>query len=162
MTDALYNFIKRRAIYKQGFIDLKPVILHPIGMRLVGEWVDQMMLLHAPHARALGGMVSGAIPVAVATAALSMRDMFPFYVRKDPNGKPNPWIEGLANYQGSVVIVDDIVRSGNTMLKAAKRVTDAGFKIDLLLSLVGPGDIEISDRLMRTAKYVYLLRSTEC
>ncbi|MFW6105935.1 MAG: orotate phosphoribosyltransferase, partial [Desulfovermiculus sp.] len=62
-----------------------------------------------------------------------------FIVRKNPKGHgTNKYLEGLANIpQGAnVAIIEDVVTSGGSVLKACLRTTEAGLHITQVLTVL--------------------------
>jgi len=91
---------------------------------------------------AIGGMDMGATPI-VAALALALyqrgRPLPAFVVRKDvkAHGTRKP-IEGIlpATRPGRVVILDDVVTSGESILKAIDAVREAGHEVILAISIL--------------------------
>ena len=62
-----------------------------------------------------------------------------FIVRKEPKGHgTGQWIEGRKNLRegADVAVVEDVVTTGGSMLKAIERVTAEGFNVARVLTLV--------------------------
>lgn len=76
----------------------------------------------------VGGLTMGADPLAVATCmrawARGFTNLHPFYVRKEPKKHgTEQWIEGPAFEEGTrVIIVEDVITTGGSALKAIQRV----------------------------------------
>ena len=119
--------------------DGKKVTLHPAGAYLVGKAIFD--IVSHLNLDAIGGLEMGAIPVATAVALVSAQEGKPipaFIVRKNPkeHGTRNE-IEGFVPPGGSrVVIVDDVVTSGESILKAIKAVEQRGGKVVRVITLV--------------------------
>jgi orotate phosphoribosyltransferase len=119
--------------------DGKKVTLHPDGAYLVGKAIFD--LVADLNIDAIGGLEVGAIPVATAVALVSAQERKPipaFIVRKNPKeyGTRNE-IEGFVSPDGSrVVIVDDVVTSGDSIQKAIKAVEQRGGKVVRIITLV--------------------------
>jgi orotate phosphoribosyltransferase len=77
--------------------------------------------------RAVGGLTMGADPIASAVATVSWtlgRPIEAFYIRKEPKGHgTGQWIEGRRTIpDGSrVIVIEDVVTSGGSALKAIER-----------------------------------------
>ncbi|MBN2360961.1 MAG: orotate phosphoribosyltransferase [Deltaproteobacteria bacterium] len=137
---------KRSSVY----IDCRQTTLSARGHALVGELLlDQIRGAESagqgPFA-ALGGVELGAVPIASAVACASNSQpprLDTFVVRRQTkdHGTAAP-IEGIgALPNGSnVVLVEDVVTSGNSLLRALDVVQAAGFRAGLALALVDRGE----------------------
>ncbi len=89
---------------------------------------------------AIGGPAEGAIPISAAVAYHSHQASEPietFYVRKEPKGHGlRKWVEGHNNEGSRVVIVDDVVTTGSSTLKAIQAAQDQGFHVVKVIVLV--------------------------
>ena len=90
---------------------------------------------------AVGGLTLGADPLVsgVAMAACSYdREINALIVRKEPKGHgTQAWIEGPMPPEGSkVTVLEDVVTSGGSAIKAAQKLRDAGYVIDHVVSIV--------------------------
>lgn len=108
------------------------------GMELVGQRVYQ--LIEPLGADAIGGLMSGADAIAYPTAMTAHnkgKNLNVFRVRKTPKehgmGKT---IEGPVKRGDRVVIVDDVVTTGDSTLKAIKAAQEAGLTILKVIILV--------------------------
>jgi len=118
--------------------DGKKVTLHPAGAYLVGKAIFD--IVSHLNLDAIGGLEMGAIPVATAVALVSAQEGKPipaFIVRKNPkeHGTRNE-IEGFVPDGSRVVIVDDVITSGESILKAIKAVEQRGCKVVRVITLV--------------------------
>jgi len=114
------------------YFDGKQTTLHPEGATLVGELMYSEIQRHFPQAEGVGGPTLGADPIAIALAMVSQRKGFPlftFIVRKEPKGHGTMnWIEGAQHLKPGmrVVLVEDVITSGGSLLKAFQIVKEAG------------------------------------
>lgn len=140
-------FQEREIVLSSGlrsnfYIDCKQVSLQAEGAHLIGHLFCAVIEELAPAAVAVGGLTLGADPLATATSLVSFqrgRARDAFIVRKEPKGHgTGQWIEHPATLQpGSVVVVvEDVVTTGASTLRAIERVTAAGMKVALALALV--------------------------
>jgi orotate phosphoribosyltransferase len=139
---------KRRVVLSSGresdfYIDTKQASLTAEGHVLVGRLVLAEMRKHFPAAQAVGGMRMGADPIASAAALTSFLEAPPgipaFYVRKEPKGHgTNQWLEGKKAIPAGagVAVVEDVVTTGASTLKAVERVRSEGFKVLAVIALV--------------------------
>ncbi|MFT3693590.1 MAG: orotate phosphoribosyltransferase [Kofleriaceae bacterium] len=123
------------------YIDCKQVSLDAEGAALIGELFHALIEEIAPSAVAVGGLTLGADPLATATSVLGYQAGKPrqtFIVRKEPKGHgTNQWVEATqlpANPK--VVILEDVVTTGASTLRAIERSRLAGFEILHAIGLV--------------------------
>ena len=89
---------------------------------------------------AVGGLTLGADPIAYAIAYHSALQGMPvraFSVRKEPKGHgAQKWVEGFEQPGARVAIVEDVVTTGVSTLRAIEGALNAGFRIQAVLALV--------------------------
>ncbi|RQW90196.1 MAG: orotate phosphoribosyltransferase [Geobacter sp.] len=123
------------------YFDGKQSTLHPEGSYLTGKLFFEAMKDIA-EVEGVGGLTLGADPIATATSLVSFLDGRPipaFIIRKEPKGHgTGAWIEGGKNLrQGArVVIVEDVVTSGGSSLKAIRRAEEEGLLVLGVVTLV--------------------------
>jgi orotate phosphoribosyltransferase len=148
------------------YIDCKQTVLTAEGHFLVGSLFLGLLRDRAPEAEAIGGLTMGADPLASAASTLSYvsgRPLAAFYVRKEPKGHgTGQWIEGAKSLRPGmpVAIVEDVVTTGGSALKAIGRAREFGLSVKLILGLV---DREEGGReaLEREAPLVTLFRKRD-
>ncbi|MBA3541191.1 MAG: orotate phosphoribosyltransferase [Deltaproteobacteria bacterium] len=123
------------------YIDCKQVTLDAEGALLCGELFDAAVELIAPQAIAVGGLTMGADPLATATSIASFRAghaRAAFLVRKEPKGHgTNQWVESAGLAAGSrVVVLEDVITTGASTLRAIERARLAGLDVVHALGLV--------------------------
>jgi orotate phosphoribosyltransferase len=123
------------------YIDCKQVSLDAEGATLIGELFHMMIEEVAPKAIAVGGLTLGADPLATATSMISFKAGRPrsaFIVRKEPKGHgTGQWIESTNLPAGSpVVILEDVVTTGASTLRAIERSRLAGLTVLHAIGLV--------------------------
>jgi len=123
------------------YIDCKQVSFDAEGAALIGELFHLVIEEVAPEAVAVGGLTLGADPLATATSVLGFQAGKPratFIVRKEPKGHgTNQWVESTklpAN--APVVILEDVVTTGASTLRAIERARAAGFTVLHAIGLV--------------------------
>lgn len=122
------------------YFDCKPVTLSADGAYLVGTaFLDALEQL-PERPEAVGGLTHGADPIVSAMVVLSHVRECPiegFYVRKEAKRHgtrrriENPPAPGTR-----VVIVDDVVTTGRSLLQAVEEAREAGCKVIGVLALV--------------------------
>jgi orotate phosphoribosyltransferase len=124
------------------YIDTKQVTLTAEGHYLVGRCFLHELERLAPEAQAVGGMTMGADPLASATALtswLAKRPRTAFYVRKEAKGHgTGQWLEGGKSLRPGmpVVVLEDVVTTGGSTLRAIERVRGAGLDVRHVLAVV--------------------------
>jgi orotate phosphoribosyltransferase len=140
------SFQEREVVLSSGlksnfYIDCKQVSLAAEGACLIGELFHLVIDEVAPDAVAVGGLTMGADPLATATSIQSFvagRPRAAFLVRKEPKGHgTNQWVESTRLPSGAkVVILEDVITTGASTLKAIERVQLAGLTVVHALGLV--------------------------
>jgi orotate phosphoribosyltransferase len=124
------------------YIDLKATTLHPDGAYLIGRAVVARARSEGLAIDAVGGLTLGADPMATAVS-LAAREaglQWPaFIVRKEPKGHgTSQYIEGTENLKpgARVLVLEDVVTTGGSSLKAIERLREAGFKPVAVMAVV--------------------------
>jgi orotate phosphoribosyltransferase len=143
------TLLKERAFQKGDFllssgkrsnyyIDGKQVVLTAEGAFLAAVLV--LEALRDDDFDLVGGPSLGAVPLVGAIAALSWvrgRPINTFFVRKEPkkHGQQR-WIEGPVTPGSRVVVVEDVVTTGETVLKALSQLESFGAEVVKVVALV--------------------------
>jgi orotate phosphoribosyltransferase len=126
------SFERRKVILASGresdfYIDCKRTALTAEGHVLIGRLLFDRVRKLRPLVRGVGGLTLGADPIGSAIALTSFLEGEPvdsFIVRKEPKGHgTGQWIEGRKTIpDGSrVVVLEDVVTTGGSALKAIER-----------------------------------------
>lgn len=123
--------------WSQDYIDGKRVVADGDDLRLVAE---AALVAVGDGFDTVGGLTMGADPLAHAIALVKGCKWFS--VRKKPKGRGlNKWIEGAElGVHSRVLLVDDVVTSGGSILLAYEQVCQQGASIVGALTLVDRGD----------------------
>ncbi len=121
------------------YIDGKQVTLSAQGLFLTAKVILHM--IHGTGASAIGGPTLGADPIAAAVSVLSSQSGNPlkaFIVRKETKDHGmQRMIEGPALEPGEkVIMVEDVITTGGSVLKAIREVESLGAKVVKTLCLV--------------------------
>jgi orotate phosphoribosyltransferase len=134
------SFTLKSGKQSDWFIDAKQTTCRPEGMLLVA---DAALAELPPDATAIGGLTMGADAVAFGVAAIGAtrgRPLRSFSVRKEAKDHGGGGrIAGALEPGDKVVIVEDAVTRGVSMLEAADVVEAAGAEVVLLLPVVDRG-----------------------
>ncbi|MFW5666984.1 MAG: orotate phosphoribosyltransferase [Coleofasciculus sp.] len=120
------------------YINGKQVTLHPHG----GLAIGQLLLSHLPQdTQAVAGLTLGADPIVSAVSvvsAIANRPIPALIIRKEAKGHgTRAYIEGPNLPAGAkVVVLEDVVTTGKSAMKAVERLREAGYQVDQVLALV--------------------------
>ena len=122
----------------EHYVNCKPVSLSGSGLALISSG----MLDHVDaKAIAVAGLTLGADPlvsgVAMA-AALVGRSLDALIVRKQAKGHgTGAWLEGPLPQKGALItVLEDVVTTGGSSLKAVHQLREAGFVVNRVITLV--------------------------
>lgn len=122
------------------YFDSKKTTLRPEGAYLVAAEMLQMLSEKRIDADAVGGLTLGADPIVCPIAALSYTTGSPlraFIVRKEAKDHGTTrQIEGDLEPASRVVVVDDVVTTGGSTLKAIEAAESAGHEVVAVLCIV--------------------------
>ena len=166
MRNELLNLLKQYA-YRKGefklssgrtsehYCNCKPVTLSAQGINLVSTLLLECI---SSDVVAVGGLTLGADPLVTGVAMASdgclwAPDLNGLIVRKKPKGYgTGAWIEGPLPLEGSkVTVLEDVITTGGSAIKAAKKLRDAGYVVDRVVAIVDRQEDEEADKLMKNA-----------
>jgi orotate phosphoribosyltransferase len=120
------------------YINGKQVTLHPQGALAIGR----LLLSQLPtHTQAVAGLTLGADPIVSAVSVVSAYENRPIpalIVRKESKGHGTmAYIEGPSlPAAAKVVVLEDVVTTGQSALKAVERLKNAGYEVEQIIALV--------------------------
>ena len=140
------SFEKRRVVLASGkesdfFIDCKQTVLTAEGHALAGELMFEALVQLPPHV-AVAGVELGGCPLASAVAVVSFQRGAPLdavYVRKEAKDHGSKrLLEGNTRLArgAQIAILEDVVTTGGSTLKAASKLQDAGYIVAGVIALV--------------------------
>ncbi|MBX6423534.1 orotate phosphoribosyltransferase [Thermosulfurimonas sp. F29] len=151
MREKLFRLLKERAYLfrEEGFrlasgrvsrhyLDCKRVTLFSEALPLLGRLLWEEVREFEPEA--VGGLTLGADPLVAAVcfaAGLEGYTLEGFIVRKEPKGHGTQrYIEGHVRPGMRAVILEDVVTTGGSALKACGRAEEFGLKVLAVVALV--------------------------
>lgn len=154
MKQRLISFIKEHSFLRSDtpifklssgnmssvYFDLKKTTYSPEGQYLIGNLVYDKIKELGLRPKALGGLTMGADPIAVATAYTSYLRNDPIeaiVIRKEPKTHgTSSQIEGNVREGDDVIIIDDVVTTGGSTIKALEAARKAGLNIIAVIVLL--------------------------
>ena len=147
MKEELLKLLKEHA-YKEGkftlssgkssrhYINCKPVTLTGRGLTLTS-----LLMLKEVETQVVGGLTLGADPLVSGVSLVSALDgrlVYALIVRKEPKGHgTEAWIEGLLPPEKTkVTVLEDVITTGGSAIKAAEKLRDAGYIVERVVALV--------------------------
>lgn len=120
------------------YVNCKPVSLSGTGLALLGSLMLEQV---EADAVAVAGLTLGADPLVSAvalSAALVGRPLDALIVRKEAKGHgTGAWLEGPLPEPGQVItVLEDVVTSGGSSLKAVTQLREAGFRVQRVVTIV--------------------------
>ena len=121
----------------QYYVDAKRALLRPAAFRAAGELIAAEA--GERGATAVGGMTMGADPLACAAIGAESADgLVAFFVRKERKEHGlQRWSEGPLLEPGTrCLVVEDVVTTGGSTIRAIERILEEGFEISGVVSVV--------------------------
>ncbi len=141
------SFERRKVTLSSGresdfYIDCKRTALTAEGHGLIGRLLFAAIRAECPQVEGVGGLTLGADPLASAvslTSWLAGQPLHAFIVRKEAKGHgTGQWLErppALAA-GAKVAVLEDVVTTGASTVKAIDRATEAGLEVARVFALV--------------------------
>ena len=162
--DSLLDLIVRDA-YEKGeyklssgrtsehYVNCKPVTLSGEGLSIASALLLEFI---ETDTAAVAGLTLGADPLVSGLAMAAWNkdwDLSALIVRKEAKGHgTGAWIEGPLPPVGSkVTILEDVITTGGSAIKAATRIRDAGYVVDRVVALVDRQENGEADEFMESA-----------
>jgi orotate phosphoribosyltransferase len=132
------DFILSSGQHSSYYINGKQVTLHPYGALATGRILLSML---PPDTDAVAGLTLGADPIVSAVSVVSAYENRPLpalIIRKEAKGHgTKAYIEGPTLQPGArIVVLEDVVTTGASAMKAVNRLRDAGYRVAEVISLV--------------------------
>ncbi|WP_375476534.1 orotate phosphoribosyltransferase [uncultured Nostoc sp.] len=132
------DFLLSSGLRSSYYVNKTQVTLHPQGALAVGRLLFPLLPVDT---QAIGGLTMGADPIVTAVSIVSVYENRPIpalIIRKEAKGYgTRAYIEGPSLPEGAkVVVLEDVVTTGQSALKAVERLKDAGYTVNQVISLV--------------------------
>ena len=147
MKEELFELLKKHS-YKKGeftlssgkksehYLNCKPITLTGRGLTLTS-----LLMLKEVETNVVAGLTLGADPLVCGVSLLSALDgrlINALIVRNEPKGHgTEAWIEGLLPPKDvKVTVLEDVVTTGGSSIKAVEKLRDAGYIVEKVVALV--------------------------
>ncbi|MBD2529408.1 orotate phosphoribosyltransferase [Nostoc flagelliforme FACHB-838] len=132
------DFLLSSGLRSSYYVNKTQVTLHPQGALAVGRLLFPLLPVDT---QAVGGLTMGADPIVTAVSIVSVYENRPIpalIIRKEAKGYgTRAYIEGPSLPEGAkVVVLEDVVTTGQSALKAVERLKDAGYTVNQIISLI--------------------------
>ncbi|MEO1373041.1 MAG: orotate phosphoribosyltransferase [Cyanobacteria bacterium J06635_10] len=132
------DFVLSSGARSSYYINGKQVTLHPQGALAIGRILLNML---PGDTQAVAGLTLGADPIVSAVSVVSALENRPIpalIVRKEAKGHgTKAYIEGPSLPEAAkVVVLEDVVTTGQSAMKAVTRLRDAGYTVSQVISLI--------------------------
>ena len=162
MKEELLELLKKDA-YRKGeftlssgktsehYVNCKPVTLSGRGLTLTS-----LLMLMYVETDVVAGLTLGADPLVSGVSlvsALDRRLVNGLIVRKEAKGHgTQAWIEGPLPKEGTkITVLEDVITTGGSAIKAVKRLRDAGYEVNKVVSIVDRQEDGEADTAMKLA-----------
>ncbi|MEO0840592.1 MAG: orotate phosphoribosyltransferase [Cyanobacteria bacterium J06643_5] len=132
------DFVLSSGARSSYYINGKQVTLHPQGALAIGRLLLDML---PSDTQAVAGLTLGADPIVSAVSvvsALENRLIPALIVRKEAKGHgTKAYIEGPSLSEAAkVIVLEDVVTTGQSAMKAVTRLREAGYTVNQVISLI--------------------------
>jgi orotate phosphoribosyltransferase len=132
------DFVLSSGLRSSYYVNKTQVTLHPQGALAVGRLLFPLL---PADTQAVAGLTLGADPIVTAVSVVSVYENRPIpalIIRKEAKGYgTRAYIEGPSLPEGAkVVVLEDVVTTGQSALKAVNRLQEAGYTVDRVIALV--------------------------
>lgn len=139
----LGDFVLASGARSSYYIDCRATLTHAEGQALAGRLGLERLRAEGLGPASVGGLTMGADPLAYAIAHASWLDraagapVHAFSVRKEPKAHgTGRRIEGSFAEGDAVVVIEDVITSGGSALRACEAVAAEGGRVLAVLALV--------------------------
>lgn len=134
------DFLLSSGLRSNLYIDCRLTTMSPDGLSVIGQLGLEAVRKHFSEADAIGGLTLGADPVSYAIAresADTSRPLRAFTVRKEVKAHgTGRQIEGPFHPGDRVVVIEDVITTGGSAIRAIEVLKGAGAIIEGVLAVV--------------------------
>jgi orotate phosphoribosyltransferase len=134
------RFVLASGRESEFYVDARLTTMSPEGLSLIGPLALSVIADQQWMADSVGGLTLGADPISYAISYASAASSHPlraFTVRKEPKGHgTGKLVEGPFREGDRVVVVEDVITSGGSAMRAASAVSAAGGRVLGILAVV--------------------------
>lgn len=149
--NALLDLIRTEALQRGEFtlasgkkasyyLDCRNITLHPKGANVIAAGMLDVIESAGALPDAVGGMAIGADPITASIITLAGQRDLPlkgFMVRKEPKGHgTGKQVEGPVQPGQRVVIVEDVITSGGSAIKAVEAAQQFGLVVQRVVAII--------------------------
>lgn len=115
------------------YIDIKKASTDPRTLEFIAECVSEK--ISHMHVEMVGGVALGGVPIAT---AVSLKTKLPLLLIRSTvkNYGTGSRFIGDLNQNSTIVLLEDVTTSGNSVIKAIKAIRDAGGVVDTVITIV--------------------------
>jgi orotate phosphoribosyltransferase len=122
------------------YLDCRNITLHPKGANVIAAGMLDAIESAGPWPDAVGGMAIGADPITASIITLAGQRGLPlkgFMVRKEAKGHgTGKQVEGPVQPGQRVVIVEDVITSGGSAIKAVEAAQEFGLVVERVIAII--------------------------
>ncbi len=122
------------------YLDCRNITLHPKGANVIAAGMLEAIESAGPWPDAVGGMAIGADPITASIITLAGQRGLPlkgFMVRKEAKGHgTGKQVEGPVQPGQRVVIVEDVITSGGSAIKAVEAAQEFGLVVERVIAII--------------------------
>jgi orotate phosphoribosyltransferase len=165
-----HSYIKGEVILASGkksnfYIDCRKTALLAEGHHLIGTIFLKLIEKEFPQIEAVGGVVLGACPIASAISHYSFIKGNPipaFYLRKGSKGHGmGKLLEGPVEKGAKVVIVEDVVTTGGSTLRALESARNEGLDVIGVVALMDRQENQGAEKIEKEVPFHAIFTKTD-
>jgi orotate phosphoribosyltransferase len=141
------------------YFNCKPTMLDPEGKELIGRLI--FSTIRDLQVAGIGGLELGSVPISSAVSLISQLEGQPikeFIVRKEKKDHGIPAkVEGECVAGEKVVVVDDVITTGGSTIKAIEAVQKLGLEVSKVVVLVDREEMDGRQNIERLCPQVEAL-----
>ncbi|MEL7498928.1 MAG: orotate phosphoribosyltransferase [Planctomycetota bacterium] len=124
------------------YLDCRKLTLHGEGANVIAAGILELIGDRVPDA--VGGMAIGADPITAAVITCAWQKSVPmrgFIVRKEAKEHgTGRQVEGPVEAEQTALMLEDVITTGGSSLKAIQHARDFGLQVDRLITIVDRGE----------------------